>query len=686
MKKSYLLLFFILFSVIVFSQENLKSLKNLKVDLSKEVIDSSKIKLFIKIADYYKSKENDSSYIYYEKAVQLAIKSNSKIQLANAYRKSGTNYSNSNNLIKALESYQNSVSVYENLGLQKETGRLYNNIGLTYSGLRSEDKAIQFYLKALHIYENILNDLDGVATVYINIGNLYYSQENYEFAQHYFDEALKLYKKLEDKFGISICYTNIGNVLADNKEVSKGLNYYFQSIEIQEELKDRNGIAVNYNNIGDCYITLKQYNEASSYIDKAAEIANLVSDEGLLAVIYINKADLNYKQNNWSEGVVNAHKSLKLSKKLENLEYQILNYLYLSQGYEKLNSTQESLNYLKEYQKLKDSVENNDKRKNVELFHALNDLENKRNTIDELSNKNELAEIKYENEKKISYFLIILITIIGLFLIISINLHTSRKKAFSLLEFKNHQINTMNEEIKKQSNKLTLLNTTKDKFFSIIAHDLKNPFNSIQGFSELLIENFKDFDDEKKLKFLKIIKGSSLKASNLLTNLLLWANNQSGSILFDPKKSDLALLVSEAVSLAEIQAINKEISIINNVDNHLFVNIDTNMIETVLRNLISNAIKFTYAKGEIQLYSVLKNGFVEVCIKDNGIGIPFENQINLFNVEVKSTSLGTSNEQGSGLGLILCKDFIEKNGGQIWVESEPNIGSAFKFTLPIFSE
>ena len=144
--------------------------------------------------------------------------------------------------------------------------------------------------------------------------------------------------------------------------------------------------------------------------------------------------------------------------------------------------------------------------------------------------------------------------------------------------------------------------------------------------------------------------------------------------------------MSEAVSLAEIQAINKEISIINNVDNHLFVNIDTNMIETVLRNLISNAIKFTYAKGEIQLYSVLKNGFVEVCIKDNGIGIPFENQINLFNVEVKSTSLGTSNEQGSGLGLILCKDFIEKNGGQIWVESEPNIGSAFKFTLPIFSE
>lgn len=400
----------------------------------------------------------------------------------------------------------------------------------------------------------------------------------------------------------------------------------------------------------------------------------------------MNNADLSYKQNKWKEGIANAHKSLKLSKELGNLEYQILNFLSLSQGYEKLNNTQQSLNYLKEYQKLKDSVENNDKRKNVELFHALNDLENKRNTIDELSNKNVLAEIKYENEKKISYFLIIIMAIIGVFLIISLNLHTSRKKAINLLEFKNHQINVMNEEIQQQSSKLTRLNNAKDKLFSIIAHDLKNPFNSIQGFSELLIENFKDYDDEKKLKFLKIIKASSLKASNLLTNLLLWANNQSGNILFQPKKEDLALLVSEAISLVEIQAINKDISIINNIDGHIFVNVDSNMIETVLRNLISNAIKFTFAKGEVQIYSLLKNGIVVVCVKDTGIGIPFEEQENLFSVEVKNTTLGTSNEQGSGLGLILCKDFVEKNGGKIWVESEPNIGSEFKFTLPIYAE
>ncbi len=686
MKKNYLQLFFILISLLVFSQENSKSLKNLKVELSKEVADTSKVTLFIKIADYYKSNENDSSFIYYEKAVQLAIKSDSKIQLAGAYRKIGSNYSKSNNFIKALESYQLSVSIYENLGLQKEAARLYNIIGITYSDLRSEDKAIQFYLKSLNIYENTLKDIEGIATVYINIGNLYYSQENYEFALHYFDEALQLSKELDDKYAIAICYTNLGNVLADNNKVQEGLNYYFQSIEIQEILKDNNGIAVNYNNIGDCYISLNQYKEASHYFDKAAEISNLVGDEGLLAVIYLNKADLSYKQNKWKEGIANAHKSLLLSKELGDLEVQILNFLFLSQGYEKLNNTQQSLNYLKEYQKLKDSVENNDKRKNVELFHALNDLENKRNTIDELSNKNELAEIKYENEKKISYFLIFIMAIIGLFLIISISLHSSRKRAINLLEFKNNQINTMNEEIQKQSSNLTRLNNAKDRLFSIIAHDLKNPFNSIQGFSELLIENFKDYDDEKKIKFLKIIKASSLKASNLLTNLLLWANNQSGNILYEPKKEDLALLVSEAISLVEIQAINKDISIINNVDSHIFVNVDSNMIETVLRNLISNAIKFTYAKGEVQIYSLLKNGIVEVCVKDTGIGIPFEEQENLFSVEVKNTTLGTSNEQGSGLGLILCKDFVEKNGGQIWVESEPNIGSKFKFTLPIYSE
>nr|WP_291849225.1 tetratricopeptide repeat-containing sensor histidine kinase [Lutibacter sp.] len=561
---------------------------------------------------------------------------------------------------------------------------LFNYMGRVYTLLFREDLAIQYFLKSLKVYDKILNNRDGVAMNYVDIGNLYYGQENYEFASKYFNDALKLYVELHDEDGVATCYTNLGNVYADNKNISKGLNYYYKSIKIQEKFNFKEGLATNYNNIGDCYISLKQYNEAILYFDKAMKIVNENNATGLEIIIYYNLANLNIKQNNINKAIDYNFKSLNLSVETGDLQFQIENLQSLADNYDKIGNLKKSYEYLKKYNKLRDSVFEKEKRKNVGLFHALNELENKRLTIDELSSKNELAEIKYENEKKISYVLIILMTIFVVFLVISINLHTAKKKAYNLMEFKNHQINKMNEEIQQQTIKLKQLNSTKDKFFSIIAHDLKNPFNSIQGFTELLIDNYKEYSDEKKLKFLKIIKGSSLKASNLLSNLLLWANNQSGNLSFTPTKIELALLVSESISFVEIQAFNKEINIINNVDNHIFVYADENMINTVLRNLVSNSIKFTYSKGEIQIYSTIKEDFVEICVKDNGIGIAADEIENLFNIEIKNTSVGTANEHGSGLGLILCKDFVEKSGGKIWVESTPNVGSEFKFTLPIF--
>ena len=558
-------------------------------------------------------------------------------------------------------------------------------MGRSYTLVLSEDLAIEYFLKSLNFYQNILKDKKGIGMNFIDIGNLYYSQENYEFAFKYFSEALNLYEELNNEKGVATCYTNLGNVHADNNNISKGLDYYYKSIKIQEKIDFKSGLATNYNNIGDCYIALKQYNEAKMYFDKAMKIAEEDNAIDLKIIVFFNLADLYLKKNNIPEAINFSNISLKLAKEYGDYHFQIENLLFLSKQYDKLGKTDESYSYLKQYVTLKDSVLEKDKRKNVGLFQALNDLENKRLTINELSSKTEIAENKYENEKRISYILIVLIAIFSLFLIISINLHTAKKKAYNLLEFKNYQINKMNEEIQKQTYKLKRLNSTKDKFFSIIAHDLKNPFNSIQGFTELLIDNYKDYDDEKKLKFLKIIKGSSSKASNLVSNLLLWANNQSGGMNFHPIKIELATLVSESISFIEIEAINKNITIINNVDSHVLVFADENMIDTVMRNLISNAIKFTYSKGEVQIFSEMKDNFVEICVKDSGIGISQENLSNLFDIVVKNTSIGTANEHGSGLGLILCKDFIEKNGGKIWVESVVNVGSEFKFTLPVFT-
>jgi len=374
---------------------------------------------------------------------------------------------------------------------------------------------------------------------------------------------------------------------------------------------------------------------------------------------------------------------LKLANELGKLEFKLDDFLFLGESHEGLGNLEKSLYYYKEHFKLKDSLFSSDKEKKVQLFNALNELEKTHFTITDLSNKNEIAQVKYETEKKISYFLIVAIIVFAFLVILLIHQQSDKKKAYNLLEFRNYQINKMNKEIQGQRDDLKQMNKTKDKFFSIIAHDLKNPFNSIKGFTELLIDNNHEYDEEKQLKFLKIIKDSTNKASALLNNLLIWANSQSGNLAFSPKRIELVNHVMDAVSLLEIQAIKKEIEIFNNVDHNLAVKADENMLNTILRNLISNSIKFTKPQGEIRILSKYAGDMVEVSVKDDGVGISKENIEGLFSIDKKNSIVGTANEKGSGLGLVLCKDFIEKHGGKIWVNSVINSGSEFVFTLPL---
>jgi len=497
---------------------------------------------------------------------------------------------------------------------------------------------------------------------------------------------LLIYEKLKNKYGISSSYTNIANALADNGKVEEGLDYYKKSIAIEEELGDQYGIAINYNNIGDCYINLKQYKEAREYLDKAMKIADSLVERNLQSIVLLNISDVENKRKRYQNAIYAARESYAIADLIGNLDYKTENLLQASIAYEGLGNNALALERLKQYTAIRDSLLKMDRVKKIKLFNTLNELEKSFYTIDDLSKTSEEAQLNYEKEKKYTHFLIIAIVIFAFLLILFIQQNTSKKKAYSLLEFKNYQVHKMKDEIDEQSNKLKQLNSTKDKFFSIIAHDLKNPFNSIAGFTELMIENNEIYDATKRLKFLKIIKGSTAKVSNLLDNLLIWANSQSGKLKFKPKKIELIQQVSNVCSFLEIQAINKEITILNKVEKSVFVIADENMLDTILRNLISNAIKFTQTKGVIQIYSTLKNDFVEITVKDNGVGMSESEIASIFNVNEISSNLGTSNEQGSGLGLILCRDFVESHGGKIWVESAVNQGSEFKFTLPVWKD
>jgi PAS domain S-box-containing protein len=236
--------------------------------------------------------------------------------------------------------------------------------------------------------------------------------------------------------------------------------------------------------------------------------------------------------------------------------------------------------------------------------------------------------------------------------------------------------------LKESETRLRELNATKDKFFSIIAHDLKSPFNSIMGLSELLVEQIRNQDYEGIEEYANIIQNSSKRAMDLLLNLLEWSRSQTGRMEFNPEYIELVSLINEAIELANDPAQQKTITISKELPPKIIAYADKSMVSAILRNLLSNAIKFTRPGGAIKI-SVHKNKTdLHVCVNDNGVGIAPGDINKLFRLDENHTTLGTKNEKGTGLGLILCKEFIEKHNGKIWIESKAGVGSQFYFTIP----
>lgn len=257
-----------------------------------------------------------------------------------------------------------------------------------------------------------------------------------------------------------------------------------------------------------------------------------------------------------------------------------------------------------------------------------------------------------------------------------------------LLEERQEQIIMQSEELAVQTQSLRIINTelerlnrTKDKFFSIIAHDLRNPFNAIIGFSELLRNDFYEMDNRQKLNLLELINVSSETAYNLLENLLQWARTQTDKIKFNPENFDLCEAVNQAFRLHGIIAQKKNITLFNELTSHTIVYADKNMINTVLRNLISNAIKYTRPGGAIKISANHSPEAVEISIADNGIGMSRESLNKLFRIDTYYSTAGTMGESGTGLGLIICKEFVEKNNGRIKAISLEGNGTTLSFTL-----
>jgi signal transduction histidine kinase len=269
-------------------------------------------------------------------------------------------------------------------------------------------------------------------------------------------------------------------------------------------------------------------------------------------------------------------------------------------------------------------------------------------------------------------------------------LETKVKERTHDLETLNYQLNQelierhlAEEALKKSEGRLKELNATKDKFFNIIAHDLKNPFTCLLGATELLNENIRQMDTEQIKELVHLLNDSAKSGYAILQNLLDWSRSQTGLITLNPERIELKSMIDEHLSDLYLNSVKKDIELRSEVEKEMFVIADKNMINTILRNLLANAIKFTPRFGYVTVCAVIKKNIATISVKDTGIGITEDNIKKLFRIDIKYNRPGTNKEQGTGLGLILCKEFAELQGGKIWVESIINKGSEFIFSIPV---
>ena len=533
--------------------------------------------------------------------------------------------------------YQNSL---ERLMLVLQMSTTFNNpslearirieLGKVYTATGNHDQASQNFEQVLRKTDD-LGQSKTVAQAMFYLGRLYASMKNYEEALKRHKEALVVWRALKDRKNEAISLNDIGELYTLTKNDERTLANHMAALKIRQGLKDKSGIAQSYNNIGALYLRQKQYEKA---------IANLLP-------------------------------ALEAAREVEALRELSRSYESLRDCYTELGDHQQALQYSNLLLALSDMMqpERTDRRPSE------TDTKLRKEQIKNLKQESLLRAQQIQQQEERQLYLYAFIALAGIIILLVLYQYLMKRRTNRMLE-------QTNATIQQQNLALQDLNATKDKFFSIISHDLKGPLNSLTSFSGLLINHTDSLSKDEIRMLAQDLDKSVKNLFALLENLLEWSRSQTGNIEFKPEVFDIATVMEDNKALLAAQAQTKKIEVAYKSEGTRIVNAHKNSVTTVVRNLLSNAIKFTPEGGSIWLTAEARQGQIQVAIADNGVGMSPEVVQKLFRIDTKHSTKGTANEKGTGLGLILCKDFIEKNGGRLWVESEPGKGSVFVFTLP----
>jgi len=588
------------------------------------------------------------------------------------------------NFDKTLEYAEEAYQLANKLNFTKGKAESFRYIGIHYYMKANYSKALEYYQKALTLEEELGNKR-GISRCCNNIGMIYRYQSDFPKSLEYLQKALKIGKEFGDKLGISLSFNNIGNTYRSMDNYPKALDYYQKALKLKIQLGNKRGIAGTYHNIGKNYKFQGNYPKALESLQKSLKICIDIGDKSVEARNYTELGSVYLKQNKIKEAYSYSKKAYTLAKKIGEMEFMKESSKILAKSCKALGLYEEAYEFHVIFKTINDSLYNEKNTKEIAGLEFKYKYEKEKQATELKQQKKDailLEEAKRQELVRNSFIVGFIFMLIVVVLVL--RSFFQKQKANNVLYAQKVEIQAQAEELETANNKLHELNATKDKFFSIIAHDLKSPFNALLGFSDLLLKNHQNYDEKEREKYLKIINNSSIKTYNLLENLLTWSQSQTGKIEFLPVKINVKVLIDEVILLMAEAAENKNIKLSSDIKNPLLVYADKNMIDTVLRNLISNAIKFTKTNGKVSISSkLIDKNIVYINVVDTGVGINKQQIGKLFNIEEQITTEGTNNEKGTGLGLILCKEFIDKHNNKIWVESETGKGSSFMFTLTL---
>ncbi len=578
------------------------------------------------------------------------------------------------NFKKALDFQSQALVIFRQIKDTFEIAGNLNNLGLIYKELGNSDEALNLYLEVYDLEVRRKNPF-GISRTSNNIASIYQEMKRFDKAEQMFRVSIIEARAINNKQFEAASIHGLGLLYQETGKPEKAIAEYRKAIEINRQAGFREYLGNNLMQLASSYSSINNYKEAFQRYSEASTVYSELQNPWNQALALSGMAWQQLFMNNLSEADNLAMKAMKIGDSLNDITVLADVNFILYKIHKESGSSLNALDYLEAYVNNKDSLQKVEKNQLLEEIQTRYEVKNIEDDNARLVAENQYQQQVIRNQRIITFAIIIILLMISSLAIVVL---TGRKK----LKVAYNELTEKNSEIQKQADLLHASNATKDKLFSIIAHDIRNPFSALLNLSEMLYDEAETADKETLRFYAGNIYQSARNTFQLLDNLLFWSKSQRGAIEIKPELCHLHKVINSVFETVKAGAMENNIQLHNEVEADESLNTDVTLLRIILGNLVGNAVKFNNPGGNITVSAIRNQKNLTLSVKDSGKGISPERLARLFSKEESFQPSGSRAQNGTGLGLILCHDFVEKLGGKITVESETDKGTEFLILLP----